>query len=156
RVLQFGDQLSIGRSILLYGSPGEIDGIAQAATPDAELHGRETRDPASGYRTVAGPVSDAERKGREEESSQLGEEVQELFPKGPPEIPADLKMAQVAQLSDILAYLHDQLALVVDMAVEEGDGHASHMRVDREQWQRLLKLEMQLASYLRQIADPQR
>jgi hypothetical protein len=30
------------------------------------------------------------------------------------------------------------------------------MRVDRDQWQRLLKLEMQLASYLRQIADPQR
>jgi hypothetical protein len=65
-------------------------------------------------------------------------------------------MAQVAQLSDMLAYLHDQLALIVDTAVEERDGQASHMRVDREQWQRLLKLEMQLASYLRQIADPQR
>src|SRR6516162_3345144 len=26
RVLQFGDQLSIGRSILVYGSAGEIDG----------------------------------------------------------------------------------------------------------------------------------
>jgi hypothetical protein len=144
RVLQFGDQLSIGRSILVFGSPGEIDGIAQAAMPESDLHGRETRDPASGgHRTVSGPMNE-------------GEEVQELFPKGPPEIPADLKMAQVAQLSDMLAYLHDQLALVVDLAVEERDGHVAHMRVDREQWQRLLKLEMQLASYLRQIADPQR
>ena len=34
--------------------------------------------------------------------------------------------------------------------------HDKDQRIDREPWQRLLKLEMQLASYLRQIADPQR
>jgi hypothetical protein len=152
RVLQPGDQLSIGRSILVYGSPGEIDGREEAATPQAESQGRETREPTAGHRTVAG------EGGRPpgEESSEIGDEVQELFPKGPPEVPADLKMAQVAQLSDMLAYIHDQLALVVDMAVEDRHGNVSQMRVDREHWQRLLKLEMQLASYLRQIADPHR
>jgi len=85
-----------------------------------------------------------------------GDEAQELFPKGPPEIPAGLKMSQMAQLSDILAYIHDQMAIVVDMAVEDRQGNVSQMRVDRDHWQRLLKLEMQLASYLRQIVDPQR
>ena len=68
------------------------------------------------------------------------DELQELFPKGPPELPADLKMAQMAQLSDVLAYVHDQLALVVDMAVEDRQGNLSQMRVDRDSWQKLLKL----------------
>ena len=86
----------------------------------------------------------------------LADEIQELFPKGPPELPGDLKMAQMAQLSDVLAYVHDQLALVVDMAVEDRQGNQSQMRLDRDNWQKLLKLEMQLASYLRQIADPHR
>jgi len=156
RVLQFGDQLSIGRSILLFGSPGEIDGKVEATAPEVDLHGRETREPSAGQRTVSGPAEDVERRVEDESSSQIGDELQELFPKGPPEIPASLKMAQVAQLSDMLAYIHDQLALVVDLAVEDRRGTVSQMRVDREQWQRLLKLEMQLASYLRQIADPQR
>ena len=156
RVLQPGDQLSIGRSILVFGSPGEIEGKGTAAVPDAELHGRETREPAPGQHTVAGPIDHAGKSLGDEPSSQVGDEVQELFPKGPPEIPVDLKIAQVAQLSDMLAYIHDQLALVVDMAVEDRRGNVSQMRVDREHWQRLLKLEMQLASYLRQIADPHR
>ncbi len=154
RVLQFGDQLSIGRSILVYGSPGEIDANAAAAAPEADLHGCETREPAAGQRTVTGAVAEGGRATGDESSAPLGDALQELFPKGPPEIPADLKMAQVAQLSDMLAYIHDQLAMVVDMAVEDRRDNVSQMRVDREHWQRLLKLDMQLASYLRQISNP--
>jgi len=155
RVLQFGDQLSIGRSILVYGSAGEIDGESRG-TPVAELRGRKTDDPAAGRRTVSGPEDEEGDADQAQRAEAAGDEAQELFPKGPPEIPADLKMSQMAQLSDILAYIHDQMALVVDMAVEDRQGNVSQMRVDREPWQRLLKLEMQLASYLRQIADPQR
>jgi len=157
RVLQFGDQLSIGRSILVYGSAGEIDAQSGAA-PEAAEPGREAGGPApaAGRRTVSGP-NDFENEAIDSESSvPMADELQELFPKGPPELPADLKMAQMAQLSDVLAYVHDQLALVVDMAVEDRQGNLSQMRVDRDSWQKLLKLEMQLASYLRQIADPQR
>src|SRR5262249_12058277 len=90
RVLQFGDQLSIGRSILLFGSPGEIDGKVEAATPEIDLHGRETREPAAGHRTVSGPADDVGRQVGDEPSSEVGDEVQELFPKGPPEIPVSL------------------------------------------------------------------
>jgi hypothetical protein len=149
RVLQFGDQLSIGRSILLYGSPGEIEGQTPAV-PESEVRRHETGEPSASLRTVSGPRDAAGGEG----SALFGDELQELFPKGPPELPSDLKMAQMAELSDLLAYIHDQLALVVDMAVEDRHGNVAQMRVDREHWQRLLKLEMQLASYLRQIADP--
>jgi hypothetical protein len=88
--------------------------------------------------------------------SQSDEDIQELFPNGPPEIPIDLKMAQTAQLSDLVAYVHDQLAQFVDSALEERKGTDNQMLVEREHWQKLLKLEMQLARYLRDIADPQR
>jgi pSer/pThr/pTyr-binding forkhead associated (FHA) protein len=155
RVLQYGDQLSIGRSILVYGSAGEIDGQTRG-TPVAEMRGHETHNPDAGRRTVSAPDEEEARSAADESSSAIGDDDRELFPKGPPEIPAGLKMSQMAQLSDVLAYVHDQMALVVDVAVEDRQGNISQMRIDREHWQRLLKLEMQLASYLRQIADPQR
>jgi pSer/pThr/pTyr-binding forkhead associated (FHA) protein len=157
RVLQLGDQLSIGRSILVFGSALEIDAQSssapEATEPDPTLRGPA---PAAGRRTVSGPGDFAGEAIDSESSVPLADEIQELFPKGPPELPGDLKMAQMAQLSDVLAYVHDQLALVVDMAVEDRQGNQSQMRLDRDNWQKLLKLEMQLASYLRQIADPHR
>src|SRR5258708_36082340 len=52
RVLQFGDQLSIVRSILVYGSAGQIDAEPRAAS-DAELHVREPGEPEAGH----GPLS---------------------------------------------------------------------------------------------------
>ncbi len=149
RVLQFGDQLSIGRSILVYGSPTEIERQTPVVS---ESEGGETGQSSPSHRTVSGPQDIA----GVEDDALFGEEAQELFPNGPPELPVDLKMAQMAQLSDLLAYVHDQMAQVVDMAVEDRRGNISQMRVDREHWQRLLKLEMQLAGYLRQISDPQK
>src|SRR5207237_5414104 len=101
-------------------------------------HGGTVSEPAGGFNVTDRPAA----------SLESGDEVGELFPNGPPELPADLKMAQLAQLSDILAYVHDQLALVVDSALEDRQGNISHMRIDRERWQQLLKVEMQLASYL--------
>lgn len=154
RVLQFGDQMSIGRSLLLYGSPGEIDGQVPAESNDKA--GLETGEPRGSHRTVSAPQGGFNLADRPSESPDAGDEVGELFPNGPPELPADLKMAQLAQLSDVLAYVHDQLALVLDSAVEDRRGNVSHMHIDRDRWQQLLKVEMQLASYLRQIADPQR
>ena len=154
RVLQFGDQMSIGRSLLLYGSPGEIDGHMPAESHDKTDH--ESNDPHVAKRTVSAPEGGFNLSDRSASSPEATDDVGELFPNGPPELPVDLKMAQMAQLSDVLAYVHDQLALVLDSAVEDRRGNISHMHIDRDRWQQLLKVEMQLASYLRQIADPQR
>ncbi|HEY2252439.1 MAG TPA: FHA domain-containing protein [Planctomycetaceae bacterium] len=153
RVLQFGDQMSIGRSLLLYGSPGEIDGQMPVEN-NIEKPAVESPDPRVTRQTVTASEEGFNLVDRAAESSNASDEVGELFPNGPPELPADLRMAQMAQLSDVLAYVHDQLALVLDSAVEDRRGNISHMQVDRDRWQQLLKVEMQLASYLRQIADP--
>ena len=155
RVLQFGDQMSIGRSLLLYGSPGEIDSQTHAAERD-DRTGVDSGEPRAVHRTVSAPAGGFNVSDRPAESAESSDEVGELFPNGPPELPVELKMAQLAQLSDVLAYVHDQLALVADSAVEDRRGNVAHMHVDRDRWQQLLKVEMQLASYLRHIADPQR
>lgn len=150
RVLQFGDQMSIGRSLLLYGSPQQIDEHVRppedSGTPAEEQH-----DFRATLRTVP-----AQPDGSGADSCQTDDDVKDLFPNGPPEIPTDLKMAQTAQLSDLVAYVHDELAQFVDSAVEDRKGTAAQMKVERDRWQRLLKLEMQLARYLREIADPQK
>jgi len=154
RVLQFGDQLSIGRSILLYGSAEEIE--SSNTSPADEQRGRETVDPPANHKTLPEPIRDISDLAGTQGLGHYNEDARDLFPKGPPDVPRDLKIAQVAQLSDMLAYIHDQLALLLETAVEEKRGNVSQMRVDWEAWQRLLKLEMQLASYLREIADPHR
>src|SRR5436190_22073912 len=54
RVLQFGEQMSIGRSLLLYGSPGEIDGQVPAESEGKT--GIETDEPRGSRRTVSAPA----------------------------------------------------------------------------------------------------
>jgi pSer/pThr/pTyr-binding forkhead associated (FHA) protein len=147
RVLQFGDHLTIGRSLLLYGSSEQIEASVRQATENAES--RE-EDQLKTVPTAAPVRNPAGKPG----GWRADEEFQELFPNGPPEVPTDLKMAQMAQLSDLLAYVHDEIARLIDTAAETDQEGPAAMRIDREPWQRLLKFEMQIASYLRQIANP--
>jgi pSer/pThr/pTyr-binding forkhead associated (FHA) protein len=154
RVLQHGDQLSIGRSLLLFGSAREIDSLLEVAegvehAPRDDENGSSPPNP--GLRTIA---ADSPGSLSAASESSDADPRQNLFPQGPPELPAELRMAQMAQLSDVLAYIHDQLALITERGIEDRQPAGAEMRVDWVSWQRLLRLEMQLAHYLRQIADP--
>jgi pSer/pThr/pTyr-binding forkhead associated (FHA) protein len=154
RVLQHGDQLSIGRSLLLFGSAREIDSlleVAEGVGKDPAADGDAAGRSEPGVRTVAGDRPDGFP---DVGDLPEGDPRQNLFPQGPPDLPAELRMAQMAQLSDVLAYVHDQLALITERGVEDRQPAGAEMRVDWTTWQRLLRLEMQLAHYLRQIADP--
>lgn len=149
RVLQHGDQMSIGRSLLLFGSQSEIDDQLRNGTSQTP---RGDIDPAVQHRRT---VTAGEIESPGALAAPPGHDSRpDLFPQGPPEIPGELRMAQRAQLSDVLAYIHAQLALIAEQAVEDRKGGATEMRVDWVAWQRLLRLEMHLAGYLRQIADP--
>jgi pSer/pThr/pTyr-binding forkhead associated (FHA) protein len=153
RVLRHGDQMSIGRSLLLFGSDREIDDNLRSGAPPPDESA--SADPAAQQRrTVTGPTGEFDRPAVPDASPADDEPRPDLFPQGAPELPGDLRMSQRAQLSDVLAYVHDQLALIAEQAVEDRNAGANEMRVDRNTWQRLLRLEMHLAGYLRQIADP--
>lgn len=159
RILQYGDQVSLGRSLLVFGS------AQQLSEKDSQLRRRGQNGSADppGQHTIAipGTLAGSEPQDEElaeEEDEPSIDEIEELFPNGPPEAPKELRPFQAAQLSDLLAYIHNQIATVADAAegAEEGEDEAPPMQVDWHTWQRLLKLEMDLAVYLRRIAEPER
>jgi pSer/pThr/pTyr-binding forkhead associated (FHA) protein len=154
RVLQIGDQIAIGRCLLVYGSPEEITAKVEAmlnngkAAAETASHTQFGSDPFEG-RTCFTDGKGGASALPETDEGQLGE----LFPDGAPEPPAGLRPLQRAQVSDFLGYCHEQIRRVLQTATEEtGDGHG--MRVAWQDWQRLLRLEMELAASMKKVADP--
>ncbi len=139
RVLRPGDQVAIGRCLLLFGSPEEIAARAEKAIHDAlplgEDHAatEDATDSSGSFQITRNPL----------------ESVLDLSP--------DLTAGQRAQLSDLLGCIHDEIRRTL-LAAEEtptvGCG-PSDMRVPGRSWQSLLQLGMDLAVALRKIADPE-
>jgi len=168
RVMQIGDQVSIGRCLLIYGSREEI------AERFAERHAPElSRSDSSGSLQMFEAPSDywensddleepIASEGPEklfgDQSEDIPDHPVELFPLGPPRFPQNLRPIQRAEISDILAYVHDQIRIVLQSAAEEpniDEDRMKIMRIDWPAWQHLLRLEMDLAVYLRKFADPE-
>jgi predicted component of type VI protein secretion system len=154
RVLQIGDQIAIGRCLLVFGSPEEINAKVEAllnngkAASDTASHTEFGSEPYDEGTSFANADQNAAsfREADDEQSS-------ELFPDGAPEPPGGLRPLQRAQVSDFLGYCHEQIRRVLLTATEEvGDGGA--MRVGWHDWQRLLRLEMELAASMKKVADP--
>ncbi len=142
RVLQIGDLVAVGRSLLIFGSEEEItlqqtrtelqnSGVLSSDSHTMSLHSDQSSSPPGESRSEG-----------------------ELFPQGPPEVPRDLRPVHAALVSDVLAYVHDQIAAILENAEEQSDGGQPQIVVPQAVWQRLLKTEMHLAIYLRRIADP--
>jgi hypothetical protein len=149
KVLQPGDLLTIGRCVLLYGDPPGWQ-VAELDDPD-ETDANQTAYAAESEPLVAADDIDFL-------SPPLGTLVdnEPLFPRGAPPIPDELRPLHRAQISDMLAYLHEQLGQALSEATEE-TGPANQprtMRFSWEAWQRLVSLQATLASYLRRMADP--
>jgi hypothetical protein len=128
RVLRPGDQVGIGRCLLLFGSDEEIK---------AQFLDRST--PPIGHTIQSGDVQAQE------------DEFRELFPTPPP-LPQVSQGLERARLADLLSYSHDQIRKVISAAAEQED---ELMGVDRLPWQQLLMLEKHLATYIRDVADPE-
>jgi pSer/pThr/pTyr-binding forkhead associated (FHA) protein len=151
RVIQAGDVLSIGRCLLQVGDVRLGNSTGDAKSADAmessTAHfGAEPRDvDADDVDFLSPPTAYNPEEG-------------ELFPAGAPEPPMDLRPLQRAQLSDMLAYFHEQVGDVVKHSVEDTDRRsgARVMRCDWTHWRRLVDLHAELARYLHQIANPER
>ncbi len=165
-VLRVGDQISIGRCLLLYGSPEQI----QQRIDELRQRDHQAADQLLGLASALlrkrqehsqgrGPSRRAEQaEGSEKaESEEIPEIDGFLFPDGPPPLPQRLSLDQRAQLSDLLASVHEQLLEVIQTAREANKPAKPEKPVviEWDQWQRLLAVEMQLARYLRQIAEPE-
>jgi pSer/pThr/pTyr-binding forkhead associated (FHA) protein len=160
RVLQIGDQIAIGRCLLVYGSPEEIRSrmaelLAEGKDSSESTH--EEASPHNGTRFGVDPYDDGTSYGGagqhgpvERESDDLSVD---LFPNGAPEPPRGLRPLQRAQVSDVLGYCHEQIRRILHAGVEE-NGDNPVMRVSWQDWQRLLQLEMELAISIKKVADP--
>ena len=138
RIMQVGDLVALGRSVLLFGSPAQI-----------EERGRQLVEQPQ-FAAPVGPPNQTVSLG----AGGLLDPPEPLFPGGPPDLPDSLRPVQTAQVSDLLSYFHEQVATIIESGRENMNSRAPEMRADYATWQRLLHLEMELARYLRKIALP--
>lgn len=139
RVLQIGDQISVGRTVLVFGSPEEIAD---------RLRERNDQESNPDLPTMRGERIDVDP------ASSALEKSPDFFPNGPPEIPAGLRPIQSAQLSDVLSFVHSRLQNVIEEAAEITEDQRTGMAVPFATWQHLLQVQMTLATYLQRLADP--
>lgn len=152
RVLQVGDLLSVGRCLLVFGSPDDISAEAARRMTDTrpvEHSGSEGQTISVDFRDRPDPA--------EESEAGTGEEIA-LSPlvQQPPDPPDDLTLLQKAAISDFLAYLHAQLAEILrEPQGAPPSGEESTVGLGWVSWQQLLKLEMDLAVYMKSLAEPE-
>jgi pSer/pThr/pTyr-binding forkhead associated (FHA) protein len=146
RILRFGDMITIGRSVLLFGSRDQI------ANRLAELRRKDS--------VARGTLEPSSASGKEARSSSLDFDVN-VVPDGvvvqalePPVLPERLTAGQAAQLSEMLEYIHLRVRNLLGSVRAEGKG--DRVTLDILEWQNLLDLQSRLAEYLRDVTNPNR
>lgn len=147
RRIQPGDRVGIGRSILLFGSNGEI--AARIAT-EKVLSG-----PAGVPRPFVSPPGEATRAGDfdfEQNEEDAPDPFWAVSDHNLPELPQKLTPSQAARLAEILDFLHRGLCSASEnLAISEEIGQVT---VPFPDWQKIQAVQMLLARYLRAVAEP--
>ena len=152
KVLKPGDQIHVGRCVLLFGSFDEIDetlGYTSDKT-NSESLGLTTQEPFD--------LQEAEAKAEADSGSRIeNREVSlDLFPQGCPDLPQDLKLIQRAQISDLIAYMHNRVVQLMAESYEDFNADEDReVHIPWDSWQRLIRTEMELAQALQNISDPE-
>jgi FHA domain-containing protein len=145
RILRYGDVISVGRSVLLYGTREQIAGRLDSLRENG-LHVTGELDPNKLVQEADSSLDFEVRWGASENLHST------LHIPAPPELPVGLGPGQAAQLSEIFEYLHlKSRTLMQSITVVEG---SDKVVLELAQWQELLDLQAQLAEYLRKIGEP--
>jgi pSer/pThr/pTyr-binding forkhead associated (FHA) protein len=146
-ILRHGDVISVGRSVLLYGSEDEI------ARRLASLRGV---DLSRGINLDADDAEDASPSVSLEFELNWSDDPDArvtLHTLLPPELPERLSPGQNAQLSELLQYIHLRIRNLVQSA--EVMRKSEKVTLPQRRWQDLLDIESRLARYLRSIGEPE-
>jgi pSer/pThr/pTyr-binding forkhead associated (FHA) protein len=148
RRLRPGDQISVGRSMLLFGSHEEI--LARNATLKASASVRALSSPPLAP-TLAGTLN---KDLPDEVMNEVAATVNNWLPspRELPPLPQRLAPAQAARLAEILDFLHRGLTSALENLQATED--ASHVTLPFGEWQKIQVVQLFLARYLRGIADP--
>ncbi|MBX9581850.1 MAG: FHA domain-containing protein [Gemmataceae bacterium] len=147
RRLRPGDQVAIGRSMLLFGTMEEIAARKAAVVPAAGGAGAQTvradELAAAGRLAVAARAAEGEPAGRSWTA----------FDDAVPPLPHKLSPAQAARLAEIFDYLHRGLTSAVENIDANEDG--TEIRIGFAEWQTIQAVQMLLARYGRTVAEPE-
>lgn len=145
RILRFGDTISVGKSVLLFGSRDQIAlRLAKLRAEESDLP-EATMDPEQ-LRAAEVSSLDFELNWSEEGDLQAA-----LHSLEPPEIPARMTPGQAAQLSELLEFFHIRLRSLIGSVKVDSRTHQATL--DTRQWQRMLELQARVAEYLRKIGS---
>jgi pSer/pThr/pTyr-binding forkhead associated (FHA) protein len=145
-VLKPGDVVSLGRTVLVFGSRDDI------AERLSELRGASLAE---------GVTMDGDELDQEASPALLDFELNFdcdpdarnlLHTLVPPELPSALSPGQMAQMAELLQYVHLRIRGVVDSVKPKDKGE--RVTLDQRQWQNLVDVYDRLACYLRAIGEP--
>jgi hypothetical protein len=148
RRLRPGDQIMLGRSMLLFGSQEEI--LARNAAIKAGAVVKSTATPPLAQ-TFAGSIS---KELPPDAPKDVAATVSDWLPspRELPPLPQRLAPAQAARLAEILDFLHRGLTSALENIQANED--ATQIRLPYSEWQKIQIVQLFLARYLRGISDP--
>jgi pSer/pThr/pTyr-binding forkhead associated (FHA) protein len=157
RRLRPGDRVSVGRSLLLFGTEQEIEarratlsGVGAVPTlpgtgpMPATLHSHALA--AQFDHDVDFDLNTAEKLTVTNGNLFLG--ARPL-----PPLPQKMTPSQAARLAELLDFLHRQLTAATENIHEKDDG--AQVTLAFAEWQRVMAVQMVLARYVRAVAEPE-
>jgi len=142
RILRYGDLISVGRSVLLFGSRDQIAKRLQ----DLRLS-RSSDESATDLSMGSRPDLGFELNCTDDMEMRAAMNVLD-----PPGLPERLSPGQAAQLADLMSFLHIRIRSLIQSASENGP---DRMVLSFHKWQSLIDLQSRLAEYIRQISNPE-
>jgi pSer/pThr/pTyr-binding forkhead associated (FHA) protein len=146
-ILRHGDVITMGRTVLLFGSKEEI------ALRLASLRGV---DLSKGTVLNVDEVSESSPQISLEFELHWGDDPDArttLHTLVPPELPSGLSAGQTAQLSELLQYIHLRIRSLVQTV--RAKPKSEQVLLEQRQWQNLLDLHDRVAGYLRAVGEPE-
>lgn len=155
RRLRAGDQVLIGRTMLLFGTIEEIE--------DRRTGGRQPATQGGGAQTIrANELAEAARQAAPEQPSVTAPAPASSSPVSTdwsakdhdiPPLPVKLTGAQTARLAEIFDYLHRGLTTAVENI--EANEEGTEVKLGFAEWQTVQAVQMLLARYGRSVSDPE-
>jgi pSer/pThr/pTyr-binding forkhead associated (FHA) protein len=163
RRLRIGDRITVGRSLLLFGSLDQIHAREATLRQQAASQSLGGTVAASVFEHGPATVQAQNHAPENPEDFDFDVDVKGDVTVGGngnlyvgnhalPPLPQKMSPSQAARLSEILDFLHRQLTRGTENIKSNDDG--TQVNLSFADWQRVLAVQMLLARYVRAIAEP--
>ena len=144
RILRYGDLISVGRSVLLFGSRDQMaDRLQQQRTGDTGSESGGNTDESLASRAALG----FELNYDDDREIQAALHVLD-----PPEMPSRLSPGQAAQLAEVMEFVHARLRSLMNSSTKID---TDTIGLSFRKWQSLLDLQSRVSEYIRRIGEPE-